>query len=186
MRCWIIVALIIGIMTGCSDTPPAEQTPTVPEDGLNRGVMSIRILDEDRLDALRIEALDVGKDPGSMYPARGPIALGVLPLNRLSLDDMLTVLPLLCEVTVDKDPDRWAAYSEVRILNRHAYVGFRFADLHDSCSTQRAGDIPMGVTDRFVIGEWDAQFLWKLATPLSGGFGADTIGYGTYALPSPN
>ena len=190
---FIVLGIIMMIGSWCSrdeddNESVVEQTtevsPKAEEEGLSRGSLYVRVLDNDALDQLRIEALDAGVDPGSMfptYPPQGPMAIAILPVNSLDLDGMLKVLPLLCEVTVEKDPDRWAEYSEVRILNHHAYIGFAFPDFPDSCRAQRAGDKPMGI--QLVLGEWKAQFPWKLATPLYGGTGADTIGYGDYAAP---
>ena len=80
--------------------------PRQPEAGMRGGYMSIRVLDEDLLDDLKTEALSYGQDPGFMYPARGrgPMAIGVLPLNSLGLGSASTLLPLLCKATVARDP----------------------------------------------------------------------------------
>ena len=173
----IVIAVILLVILGyCSDqspdkpansNEPATETATqAPEEGLAAGFASVRVLDNTTLEALKLEAIGKGQDPGYMYPEQGPIALVTLPVNTLDSQSIKAVLPLLCEVTADKNPDRWAAYTQVRILNRHSYIGFLIDDWKQGCADNRV--------DRSVVGQWEAQFPWKLAKPV------DSIGYGTY------
>ena len=164
--------LLFCVLIGPGITPSA-----IADEGLTRGFMAVRVLEDRLLDALRFEALAAGRDPGDLYPGAGPIALAVVPVARLNVAEVFAVLPLLCEATVRRDPEQWSQYSQVRFLNRHAYTGYLFTDLSESCTRLRAGDDPLQVTllgDRIVIGEWDARYLWRLATPIG------PIGYGGY------
>ena len=98
------------------------------EDGLSRGFMQSRVLGADAIHWLRTAAVAAGrKDRAGKYAA-GAMAVVVLPVARLDFDAMMAVLPLVCEVTIDGDPARWEAYSEVRILNRHAYAGYAYGE----------------------------------------------------------
>ena len=103
------------------------------------------------------------------------MAIGVLPVNRLILDDMLTVLPLLCKATMGHDPARWEAYSRVVILNRNTLMGWRSDRWRDTCADTRSGAFRSYL--KSVISKWETELLWKLASP------ADTIGYGEHAVP---
>ena len=148
------------------------------EDGLSRGFMQSRVLGADAIHWLRTAAVAAGReDRAGKYPA-GAMAVVVLPVARLDFDAMMAVLPLVCEVTIDGDPARWEAYSEVRILNRHAYAGYaygeRFGGLRDACDGLRSGERARAAPHRSLMGEWDAQIPWKFATPV------DVIGYGGY------
>ena len=142
------------------------------EDISDGGFMDIRILADDALDLLKIKALSAEKDPGYLYPSKGPIAIATLPVDSLGNSREITkLLPLVCEVTVDTDPNLWSEYSEVRLLNRHSYIGFRLGSLRETCDSQREqGRLALG--DRIVVGNWGARFPWRLASP------AGSIGYG--------
>ena len=141
-----------------------QEPPREVEHGLVQGTMWVRVLGEDLIDELRFAALDVGLNPGFMYPARGAVVIGVVPVNRLTLDDMLTVLPFLCEATAG----RWAAYGQVRILNVMHTLGWRFNRWSDACTNPT---LPMpGIS--MVLKEWETDLLWRMALPV------DSVGYG--------
>ena len=146
------------------------------EEGLARGFLNIRVLEDRLLDALRIEALAAGRDPGSLYPGAGPIALAVVPVDRLHVREALAMLPLICEATVRRDPDRWARYAEMRLLNSRGRHGYLLTALPASCAHLQAGDDLSALMpgDRPLVGDWDAWYPWALATPV------DAVGYGGY------
>ena len=167
-----------------TDVSPKKQIaedPSKPEEGekgLRRGFMQVRVLEDDHIYGLKVEAMAAGRDVTSMYPAHGPIAIVVLPVRGLNFDKMATLLPLVCEVTVEKEPDLWKTYSEVHFLNRSLYTGMSFADFFDSCARREEpnewgwslGDVTP------LAGRWQGEIPWKLA----GLDGQESVGYGEY------
>ena len=137
---------------------PAQATGV--EEGLTRGFMTVRILEDRLLDPLRFEALAAGRDPGSLYPDAGPIALAAVPVDRLNVREVLAILPLICEATVRQDPARWAQYTELRLLNSRRRLGYVFTALIESCAHLRAGDEVSAVMpgDRPLLGDWGAWY----------------------------
>jgi len=158
--------------TKIEDSAAAKVEAVKKEDGFSGGFANIRVLDDAMLDQVKIQALAAGKNPASLYPGNGPMAIIVLPIHGFNLGDIQNLAKLICPVTFDKDPESWREYSDVLILNRHAYAGFS-VNMDIICADEV--DLPRAI-NKSVIGEWECQIPYKLADKV------DTVGYGNMRL----
>ena len=161
--------------TGNEELTPQER---LQQEWLKEGILSVRVLDRDTLEKLKLEASSAGEDASDLYPTSGPMVVAALPVKRLVISDMRVVLPRLCEVTVDRAPHHWAVFSEVRILTKDvhsthtfdAVMGWGFEDFAEVCNRLHGSNEP--AVPNLYFGRWGGALPWSLAKPWG------RIGYG--------
>ena len=154
--------------------PEVGDRPSPFDDPVEGGLLIVRELSKDDYIESYGWAHDAGQTPRGLSVFEMPVAIVT---SRLDGQDLSApgLVPLLCDVTVGKDPDRWAAYGSVIFVQSGIGwdgTGWRFDNWAVLCAdpeNERLFD-----ATAISIG-W---FAW--ATPLHVRSNSEDIYYGTW------